>query len=57
VNKNPLMAVVLLFTADHQLVVLNGNLKIIHGKPSHRQRDTDIILARLLDVVGRVALG
>src|SRR5436190_9547983 len=53
--------VVLLASADHELVFLNRYIKLIAGKSRHRQRDAQpfgLAVAAIapLDVVGRIAV-
>ena len=56
-QENPTLRIILLSPADDQLIVFLRDLQIIHGKPGHRQRNAQPVIADLFDVVGRVALG
>src|SRR6516225_2056236 len=54
--------VVLLTAPDHELVFLNGYIKLIAGKSRHRQRDAQPLGLAVgtvapLDIVGRVTVG
>src|SRR3954447_12082461 len=54
--------VVLLTTADHELVFLSGNIELIAGKSRNRQRDAQplglaVYTITPLDIVWRIAVG
>src|SRR5215475_12634879 len=54
--------VLLLASADHQLVFLNAYIELIAGKSRHRQRDAQpfglsVGTVTPLDIVGRIAVG
>src|SRR6202021_1572241 len=54
--------VVLLAAPDHQLIFLNGYIKLVAGKSRHRQRDPHpfglpVGAVATLDVVGRITVG
>src|SRR5215471_14734474 len=54
--------VVLLASADHELVFLNAYIKLVAGKSRHRQRDAQPLGLSVgtvtpLDIVGRIAVG
>jgi hypothetical protein len=51
------LGIVLLAAADHQLVVLLRDLQVVHGEAGDGQRDAQAVIAGLLDIVGRVAIG
>ena len=55
-QENPAFRIILLPPANHQLIVFLRDLQIIHGKPCHRQRNAQPVIADLFDVVGRVAI-
>jgi hypothetical protein len=54
--------VVLLAAPDHELVFLNGHIKLVTGKTRHRERDAQpfglaVGTVTSLDVVGRITVG
>src|SRR6185295_15938474 len=54
--------VVLLAAPDHELVFLNGHIKLVAGKTRHRERDAQAFGMAVrpvapLDVVGRIPVG
>src|SRR3546814_10635335 len=46
-----------LLAADHQLAVLDLDREVCLREAGHREGDAQPVLAALLDVVGRIALG
>ena len=52
---NPLRVVGLL-AADDELVFFDGDREIAHRKASHRERNAQLVLAELLDIVRRIAV-
>jgi hypothetical protein len=54
--------VVLLAASDHELVFLNGYIKLVTGKTRHRQRDAEplrltVAAIATFDVVRRITVG
>src|SRR6185437_1255959 len=56
-KKNSALSIIRLTPPNYQLVVLLGDLKVVHRKTGDRQRDPQSGRADLLDVVGRVSVG
>ena len=50
-------SVVGLLAADHQLIVLDRDRQIGHREAGDGQRDAQRVVADLLDIVGRIAVG
>ena len=50
------VGVVGLLAADDELVFLDRDRQVGHRKPRHRQGDAQLVLAELLDTVGRIAV-
>ena len=46
-----------LLAANDELVVLDGDRQIAHPEAGDRQRDAQLVFAKLLDVVGRITVG
>ena len=57
VEKQLFRFIVAVAAPDHQLVVFDGNLQVIHGKSGNGKRDPQPVFTRLFDVVRRVAFG
>jgi hypothetical protein len=56
-QEYPIGIVVNLSTTDGQLVVLDSDGQIIHGKARHREGDPQSVVTDLLDIVRRVSFG
>ena len=57
VNEDAAIPLLTLPAADYQLVVLLGDVEVIHREPGHSQGDAELAVAGLLYVVGWVSLG
>src|SRR5688572_33190676 len=51
-----LFAVAVQTAANDQLIVLDGHAEFIGRKSCNRERDLEVFIARVLDVVGRIRL-
>jgi hypothetical protein len=57
VQENAVLIVIILLAANNQLIVFHGDLQIVHREAGHGQGDSKAMIADLLNIVGRIALG
>jgi hypothetical protein len=56
-QEYPPLHLLILLALDHQLIIFDGDLEIVHAEPGNRQRDTQFLRPGLLDIIRRITIG